>query len=76
MSNKQYIFELKKWIWTKFNALLGAERAYAKYLSHFNHYQKNVVDSELQKDLNIKPMSKEEFMKVWKPKIKPKSGCC
>jgi len=56
--------------------LLGVNRAYAKYLAHFNHYQKNVVDSELQKDLNLKAMSKEEFLKVWKRKGKCKTGWC
>jgi hypothetical protein len=56
--------------------LLGPDRAYAKYLAHFNHYQKNVVDNELQKDLNVKAMSKEEFLKVWKSKAKCKTGCC
>jgi hypothetical protein len=50
--------------------LLGVDRAYAKYLAHFNDYQKNVVNVELQKDLNVKAMSKEEFLKVWKPKAK------
>ncbi len=72
------MFKLKKWVWTKITQLLGADRAYAKYLAHFNHYQKNVVDSELQKDLNVKAMSKEEFLKVWKSKSnsKCKTGCC
>lgn len=55
---------------------MGEDRAYDKYLTHFNHYQKNVVDSELQKDLNVKVMSKEEFLKVRKLKIKSKTGCC
>ncbi|MEY3885469.1 MAG: hypothetical protein RIS87_1244 [Pseudomonadota bacterium] len=70
------MFKFKKWLWTKITGLLGANRAYAKYLAHFNHYQKNIVDSELQKDLNVKAMSKEEFLKVWKPKAKRKTGCC
>lgn len=70
------MFRLKKWLWTKIIDFLGADRAYAKYLAHFNHYQNNVVDIELQKDLNINPMSKEEFLKVWKLKRKCKTGCC
>ncbi|PPC83240.1 MAG: hypothetical protein CTY38_04765 [Methylotenera sp.] len=70
------MFKLKKWIWTKITELLGADRAYAKYLAHFKHYQNNVVDSELQKELNVKPMNKEEFLKLWKPKAKSKTGCC
>jgi len=70
------MFKLKKWLWTKITAMLGSDRAYAKYLAHFNHYQNHVVDRELQKDLNLQPMSKEEFLRVWKPKSKCKSGCC
>jgi len=66
----------KKWLWGKLTAIMGEDRAYDKYLTHFNHYQKNVVDSELQKDLNVKVMSKEEFLKVRKLKIKSKTGCC
>ena len=70
------IFKFKKWLWQKFSRLLGEDRAYAKYLTHFNHYQWHVVDGDLQKDLNIHPMSKEAFLKVWKPTKKCKSGCC
>ena len=70
------MFKFKKWLWTKKTGLLGSDRAYAKYLAHFNHYQVNVVDSELQKDLNVKAMSKEEFLKAWKPTKKCKTGCC
>jgi hypothetical protein len=70
------MFKLKKWLWTKITGLLGVDRAYARYLTHFNDYQKNVVNVELQKDLNVKAMSKEEFLKVWKPKLKSKTGCC
>lgn len=70
------MFKFKKWLWTKITGLMGDDRAYAKYLAHFNHYQENVVDSELQSDLNVKAMSKEEFLKVWKPVKKCKSGCC
>ena len=50
-----------------------ADRAYAKYLAHFNHYQSNVVDSELQKDLNVKAMSKEELIRMWKQNSKSKT---
>ncbi|NOS96169.1 MAG: hypothetical protein HOP26_07080 [Methylotenera sp.] len=70
------MFKLKKWLWTKMTGLLGADRAYAKYLAHFNHYQNNVVDKALQKDLNVKPMTKEAFLKVWKQKPKCNTGCC
>ncbi len=54
----------------------SVDRAYAQYLAHFNDYQANKVDSALQKDLNIKAMTKEEFVKVWKPAKKCKPGCC
>ncbi|MDI1308984.1 MAG: hypothetical protein PSV17_06065 [Methylotenera sp.] len=70
------MFKFKKWLWAKITRFLGLNRAYEKYLAHFNHYQTNVVDGELQKDLNVKAMSKEEFTKVWKPTKKSKSGCC
>lgn len=70
------MFKFKKWLWVKVTGLMGANRAYAKYLAHFKHYQVNVVDSELQKDLNVKAMSKEEFLEVWKPNKKCKTGCC
>lgn len=70
------MFKFKKWLWTKISGLLGANRAYAKYLAHFNHYQTNVVDKALQKELNVKAMTKEEFLKVWKPGKKKNKGCC
>lgn len=70
------MFKFRKWLWIKLNGLLGADRAYAKYLEHFNYYQQHVVDSELQKDLNVKVMSKEEFLKLWNSKAKHKKGCC
>ena len=70
------MFKFKKWLWIKITGFMGADRAYAKYLAHFNHYQVNVVDSELQKELNVKAMSKEEFIIMWKPKSKSKPGCC
>lgn len=70
------MFKFKKWLWTKITGLMGDDRAYARYLAHFNHYQHHVVDRELQKDLHVKAMSKEEFLKVWKPNKKCKSGCC
>ena len=69
-------FKVKKWIWTKLRTLRGSDRAYAKYLAHFNDYQANKVDSGLQKDLNVKVMTKEEFLKVWQSNKKRKSGCC
>lgn len=70
------LFALKKWVWTKLTGLMGVDRAYAKYLAHFNHHQTNVVNTELQQQLNIKPMTKAEFIKVWKPGKKSKKGCC
>lgn len=69
-------FKAKKWIWTKLKNMRSVDRAYAQYLAHFNDYQANKVDSALQKDLNIKAMTKEEFIKVWKPAKKCKPGCC
>lgn len=70
------MFKFKKWLWIKMTEFMGSDRAYAKYLAHFNHYQMNVVDSELQKDLNVQAMSKEEFLKVWKINKKSRVGCC
>ena len=69
------MFKFKKWLWVKITGLVGVNRAYAKYLAHFKHYQANVVDSELQKDLNVMPMSKEEFIRVWNSKFKNKTDC-
>jgi hypothetical protein len=70
------VFKIKKWLWTKTTGLMGVDRAYAKYLAHFNDYQANKVDSDLQQDLNVKAMTKEEFIKVWKLGKKSKKGCC
>ncbi len=70
------IFSIKKWLWTKLIGLMGSERAYAKYLAHFNHHQANVVNAELQQELNVKVMTKAEFLKVWQPVKKRKKGCC
>ena len=33
------MFKFKKWLWTKLTGFMGSDRAYAKYLAHFNHYQ-------------------------------------
>lgn len=70
------MFKIKKWLWTKITRLMGADRAYAKYLAHFNEYQEHAVDRSLQNELNVKAMSKEDFLKVWKPTKKSKKGCC
>ncbi|WP_029147856.1 hypothetical protein [Methylophilus sp. 5] len=71
------MFTLKKWIWTQWQKLRGADRAYAKYLSHFQHYQSQVVDSELQQSLNIQPMSKAAFLQAWQNKgLKPAGKSC
>lgn len=73
------MFRIKKWLWQKYYFLMGVDRAYAKYLAHFQHYQQHVVDRTLQQALESKPMTKEEFLKVWRGKsIKSscKPGCC
>lgn len=78
------MFAFKQWWWRKWQNLRGADRAYAKYLAHFQHYQTQVVDSELQQSLQLSPMSKEQFLQVWQQKtLKPtgkscgcKPGCC
>ena len=78
------MFAFKQWWWRKWQTLRGADLAYAKYLAHFQHYQTQVVDSELQQSLQLSPMSKEQFLQVWQQKtLKPtgkscgcKPGCC
>lgn len=78
-------FRAKKWLWTKVTEGRGPDRAYAKYLANFNRVQAN-ADSELQKALNVKAMTKDEFIRAWngtsKSKAsksnpgKNKTGCC
>jgi hypothetical protein len=69
-------FRAKKWLWTKFTERKGPDSAYAKYLENFNRVQAN-ADSALQKELNVKAMSKEEFISVWNSgNKKSKPGCC
>ncbi len=70
------LFSIKKWAWTKLTGLMGADRAYAKYLENFNHYQAKTTNPKLQQELNIKAMTKAEFLKIWKPGKKSKKGCC
>ncbi len=78
------MFAFKQWWWRKWQILRGADRAYAKYLAHFEHYQTQVVDNELQQSLQLNPMSKAQFLQVWQKKtLKPagkscgcKPGCC
>lgn len=80
------MFTIKKWLWSQWQKLRGADRAYAKYLAHFEHYQAEVVNSELQQSLNIQPMSKEAFLQAWQKQgltsggkscgCKTKTGCC
>lgn len=71
------MFKLKKWWWTQWQKLLGSDRAYAKYLAHFKRYQTHVVDPELQQSLQLKPMSKEEFVQAWQKKtLKPSGKSC
>lgn len=71
------MFALKKWLWTQWQKIRGADRTYAKYLAHFQHYQTQVVDDALQQSLNIQPMSKEAFLKAWQNKgLKPAGKSC
>lgn len=69
------LFKAKKWLWTTLTERKGPDKAYAKYLENFNRVQAN-ADSELQKDLNVKAMTKEEFVRVWNGTNKSKPGCC
>lgn len=69
------MYKVKKWFWTTITRLMGVDRAYAKYLAHFNKYQQD-VDPALQKELNVNAMSKEDFLKVWTLTKKSKKGCC
>ena len=83
-------FRAKKWLWTKITEGRGPDRAYAKYLANFNRVQAN-ADRTLQEDLNVKAMTKAEFVRVWNGTTqskssksnpdknqpsKNKSGCC
>jgi len=73
-------FRAKKWLWTKITERRGPDRAYAKYLANFNRIQAN-ADSTLQKELNIKAMTKEEFIRAWNGSHKSQGGkskpsCC
>jgi hypothetical protein len=71
------MFKLKKWLWTQWQKLLGTDRAYARYLAHFNRYQRQAVDDELQQSLNLKPMSKQAFEQAWQKKtLKPGGKSC
>jgi hypothetical protein len=78
------MFSFKKWLWRQWQSWRGADRAYAKYLAHFQHYQSQVVDPALQQSLQLQPMSKEAFLQAWQQKgLKPagkscgcKTGCC
>ncbi len=71
------IFQLKQRAWLYWQRLMGAERAYAKYLKHFAHYQAHHVDPALQQSLGLSPMSKETFLAAWQKKIgKPTTKQC
>lgn len=71
------LFKCKQWLWNKWQALLGTDRAYTRYLKHFEHYQTQVVDGSLQQSLNIQPMSKEAFLAAWHKKpLKPAGKSC
>lgn len=66
-------FRAKKWLWTKFIEGRGPDKAYAKYLANFNRMQAN-ADGALQKELNVKAMTKAEFIRVWNGTSQSKSG--
>lgn len=68
------LFKVKQWLWTRWQSLLGTDRAYARYLKHFEHYQTKVVDGALQQSLNIQPMSKEAFLAAWQKKPRKPNG--
>ena len=73
-------FRAKKWLWTKITEGRGPDKAYAKYLANFNRVHAN-VDDKLQKELNVKAMTKGEFIRVWNGTNKlnagkSKPGCC
>tara|TARA_B110000971_G_scaffold166250_1_gene170318 strand:- start:9 stop:275 length:267 start_codon:yes stop_codon:yes gene_type:complete len=73
-------FRAKKWLWTKLTEERGPDKAYAKYLANFNRVQAN-TDGALQKELNVKAMTKAEFIRVWNgtnqsKQGKSKQGCC
>jgi hypothetical protein len=55
---------------------MRSDRAYAKYKLHFNHHQTNAANPEWQQELNVKAMTKAEFLQVWQPAKKTKKGCC
>lgn len=74
---KSTVFRLKQRLWLQWQSLLGVDRAYARYLKHFEHYQTQVVDGGLQQSLNIQPMSKAAFLAAWqKTPLKPKAKAC
>lgn len=68
-------FRAKKWLWTKLTEGRGPDKAYAKYLANFNRVQAN-ADSALKKELNVKAMTKAEFIRMWNGTNQPKQGCC
>jgi hypothetical protein len=71
------MFKFKKWLWTQWQKLLGTDRAYARYLSHFHRYQAQAADNELQQSLNLKPMSRQAFEQAWQKKtLKPTGKSC
>jgi hypothetical protein len=71
------MFKLKKWVWTQWQKMLGTDRAYARYVAHFERYRAQASDDELQQSLNLKPMSREAFEQAWHKKtIKPAGKSC
>ena len=67
-------FRAKKQLWTKFTEGRGPDKAYAKYLANYNRMQANTADGALQKELNVKAITKAEFIRVWNGASQSKSG--
>lgn len=67
-------FKFKKWLWTTVVKKRGPDKAYAKYLANFNRVQANAADSALQNELDVKAMTKDEFIRVWNGTSQSKAG--
>jgi len=81
MAGVNIFFRAKKWLWTTITERKGPGKAYAKYLANFNRVQANAGTGDLQKELSVKAMTKEEFVRVWNGSHKSvsgksKPGCC
>lgn len=62
------MFALKKWLWTQWQKLRGVDRAYARYLAHFEQVRSAADDQALRESLQLQPMQRDEFIKVWQQK--------